>query len=104
MTKYLDFATTITDRSQIKPLIETDSGVQAQEDKLYGAFERWWTNHSSGLQALPTSHAVMELRSDLLSSFGQVLEPIGLLDRFKVSGVVASWWDEVKYELRTLSE
>jgi type I restriction enzyme M protein len=33
-----------------------------------------------------------------------VLEPIGLLDRFKVSGVVASWWDEVKYELRTLSE
>jgi hypothetical protein len=26
------------------------------------------------------------------------------IDRFKVAGVVASWWDEVKYELRTLSE
>jgi hypothetical protein len=30
--------------------------------------------------------------------------PVGLLDRFKVAGVVATWWDEVKYELRTLSE
>lgn len=29
---------------------------------------------------------------------------VKLLDRFKVAGVVASWWDEVKYELRTLSE
>lgn len=104
MSKYLDFAATITDRAQIKPLIENDPGVQAQEGKLYGAFEMWWTNHSSGLRLLPTSHAVMELRTELLSSFGQVLEPIGLLDRFKVSGVVASWWDEVKYELRTLSE
>ncbi|GAB4371105.1 MAG: hypothetical protein Kow00121_12330 [Elainellaceae cyanobacterium] len=47
---------------------------------------------------------VMELRTELLGSFGLVLEPIGLLDRLKVSGVVASWWDEVKYELRTLSE
>jgi hypothetical protein len=104
MTEYLDFALNIIDRAQIKPLIESDPGVQAQEGKLYAAFEAWWAAHSSGLQRLPTSHKVMELRSDLLSSFGQVLEPIGLLDRFKVSGVVASWWDEVKYELRTLSE
>jgi hypothetical protein len=104
MTDYLDFAATITDRVQIKPFIESDAGVRAQESKLYKAFEKWWVKHSSGLRALPESHAVMELRSELLSSFGRALEPIGLLDRFKVSGVVASWWEAVKYELRTLSE
>jgi hypothetical protein len=47
---------------------------------------------------------VMELRGEFLHSFVDSLEPVGLLDRFKVAGVVASWWDEVKYELRTLSE
>jgi hypothetical protein len=37
MTEYLDFAATITDRAQIKPLIEADPGVKAQESKpLWG--------------------------------------------------------------------
>lgn len=104
MSKYLDFVETVTDRSQIKRLIETDAGVLAQEATLYSAFETWWAVHSAGVKKLPSNHAVMALRAELLDSFVLALEPIALLDRFKVAGVIASWWDEVRYELRTLSE
>jgi DNA repair exonuclease SbcCD ATPase subunit len=101
---YLEFIPAIADRGQIKIFLESDSGIKEQEGKLYGVFAAWWQMHAHGLGELPKTKKVMELRADFLSSFVNSLEPVGLLDRFKVSGVVASWWDEVKYELRTLSE
>ena len=101
---YLDFIASITERGQIKKFIESDAGVQQQEGKLYSVFAAWWQLHAPDLGELPKTKKVMELRGEFLHSFVDSLEPVGLLDRFKVAGVVASWWDEVKYELRTLSE
>lgn len=101
---YLDFIASITERSHIKNFIEADAGVQQQESKLYSVFAAWWQLHAPSLGELPKTKKVMELRGEFLRSFVDSLEPVGLLDRFKVAGVVASWWDEVKYELRTLSE
>src|SRR5919199_4364118 len=101
---YLDFIASITERGQIKKFIESDAGVQQQEGKLYSVFAAWWQLHAPDLGELPKTKKVMELRGEFLHSFVDSLEPVGLLDRFKVAGVVASWWDEVKYELGTLSE
>ncbi|MCU0533940.1 MAG: hypothetical protein MUD14_08590 [Hydrococcus sp. Prado102] len=101
---YLDFIATITERGHIKTFIEADSGVKEQEGKLGGVFDDWWELHAPNLARLPQTKAVMTLRGEFLSSFVENLAPVGLLDRFKVAGVVASWWDEVRYELRTLSE
>lgn len=101
---YLDFIPAITEKEQIKTFIESDAGIQQQESKLYSIFAAWWQLHAPKLGNLPKTKKVMELRAEFLSSFVDSLQPVGLLDRFKVAGVVASWWDEVKYELRTLSE
>ncbi|MEG3918500.1 hypothetical protein QUA07_05035 [Microcoleus sp. T3_A4] len=101
---YLDFIASITERGEIKKFIESDAGVQQQEGKLHSVFAAWWQLHAPDLGELPKTKKVMELRGEFLHSFVDSLEPVGLLDRFKVAGVVASWWDEVKYELRTLSE
>ncbi|QIR40291.1 restriction endonuclease subunit S [Tolypothrix sp. PCC 7910] len=101
---YLDFISAISERGQIKSFIESDAGVQQQESKLYSMFAAWWQVHAPSLSELPKTKKVMELRAEFLSSFVDSLLPVGLLDRFKVAAVVASWWDEVKYELRTLSE
>lgn len=104
MKKYLEFIPEISDRSDIKIFIENDSGVQKREGQLSAVFEAWWLVHSSNLARLPQTKAVYSLRQEFLNSFVENLTPVGLLDRFKVAGVVASWWDEVRYELRTLSE
>ncbi|MDZ8224162.1 MULTISPECIES: hypothetical protein [unclassified Nostoc] len=45
MNDYLDFISTITERSQIKTFIESDAGVQQQEGKLYSVFAAWWQIH-----------------------------------------------------------
>lgn len=101
---YLDFVPAITERGQIKTFIESDAGIQEQEGKLMSVFAAWWQLHSPSLGELPKTKEVMELRAEFSSSFVDSLKAVGLLDRFKVAGVVASWWDEVKYELRTLAE
>jgi type I restriction enzyme M protein len=45
----------------------------------------------------------MDTRAELLDSFVAELSPVGVLDRFRLAGVVASWWGSVQYDIRTLS-
>jgi DNA repair exonuclease SbcCD ATPase subunit len=45
----------------------------------------------------------MILRADFLSTFNTALAPIGLLDRYKIAGVIASWWNESQYDLLTIA-
>jgi type I restriction enzyme M protein len=100
---YLDFAPTLTDRGQIKPVIEADPGVRAQEARLREAFAGWWQAHEPLLAGLAGSNSLTAVRARLLVSFAEALRPIGLLDRFQVDGVIASWWNASQYDLRTLA-
>jgi type I restriction enzyme M protein len=99
---YVDFSPEIERRADLKALVENDPGVQAQEAAIAEAFRRWWDDHQDELIALPHNGNLYSLRADLLSSFGEALSPVGLLDRYKVAGVVASWWQANELDLRVL--
>jgi len=100
---YYDFAPRLTERAQLKATIEADPGVQAREQALMDAFTAWWQTHEQHLKALSERRDLMALRAELLHSFETALRPVGLLDRYKVAGVIASWWDDYQYDLRTLA-
>ena len=100
---YYDFAPHISERSQIKGIIENDEGILAQEAYLRDAFSAWWEENEPGLLALPGNNNLMQVRADLLTSFQDALRPVGLLDRFQVAGAVASWWNDTQYNMRTLT-
>jgi type I restriction enzyme M protein len=51
---------------------------------------------------LPDTKNLMEVRTGLLEAFLSDITPVGLLDRFKVAGVIATWWNENKFDLKTL--
>ncbi len=101
--RYLDFAPSLIDRAGIKSTIETDPGVLAQEARLVDAFAAWWEAHEPRLLRLPETKDLMEVRAEFLTSFAAALAPVGLLDHFKVDGVVASWWNGVQYDLKTVA-
>ncbi|WP_248959360.1 type I restriction-modification system subunit M [Sphaerisporangium perillae] len=77
--------------------------TKAAEDRLRAAFDEWWERHSKRLVELPATKKVMEVRAELLESFVAELSPLGLLDRFELAGVIAAWWGEAQYDIRTLS-
>lgn len=102
---YFDFRAEITTRQAIKPAVETHAGLLAREQAVREAFETWWQTHSPRITALAgsgTGTAFVGLRHELLQSFSAALEPVGLLGRYPVRGIVAGFWEDAKYEFMTL--
>lgn len=100
--RYLDFRPELTCRADLKPAIASNAGLQAKEAAIRDAFEAWWDEHSPRIVALASklgdSSALVSLRSELLGSFSQSLERIGLLDPFQVRGIVAGFWYQSKHD------
>ena len=74
-----------------------------KEEELAEAFGDWWNRHVKHIIELPDTGRIMETRADLLDSFVTALEPLGMLDRFQLAGVIASWWGDVQYDIKTLA-
>jgi type I restriction enzyme M protein len=100
--RYYDFAPALEGLGDLKEHIEADAGVAGREQALEAALAAWWAEHVHHVEALPDTQALMGLRAELLRSFGESLAPVGLLDRFQVTGAVATWWGEVVYDLKAL--
>lgn len=101
--KYLNFAPAITAKSKLKTLVEEDQGINVREAEVTQALEKWWAKAKGQIVELPETQNLMTVRADFLEFFEKVLVPAGLLDRFKVAGVIASWWNEAQYDLKTLA-
>jgi type I restriction enzyme M protein len=102
--RYFDFSPSITARSAFRQLVESDSGVLAHAQTLHDAFAEWWTEHAPHLAQLSGGRGLNTERTELLESFVAALEPQGMLDHFKLAGVIATWWAETLPDLKTLLE
>jgi len=111
--RYFDFAPALDTRQAIKPAIESNAGLLAKEAAIHAAFEQWWAEHGVRISGLSgqisadsdtamASASLVTLRNDLLASFSQSLEAIGLLDPFQVRGIVAGFWYQTRYDFLTL--
>ncbi|MEH6387088.1 MAG: type I restriction-modification system subunit M [Pseudomonas profundi] len=100
--QYFDFRDELTCRADLKPAIGTNAGLQGKEASIRDAFETWWSEHSPRITALAgrmdDSAALVDLRGELLASFSETLERIGMLDPFQVRGIVAGFWYQSKYD------
>ena len=74
-----------------------------KEAELHEAFDGWWTRHVKHITELPDTKRIMEIRADLLDSFVDALEPLGVLDRYQLAGIIASWWGDIQYDVKTLA-
>ena len=100
---YFDFVPVVGARSELKNVVGTGEGVLAKEKALGEAVDFWWDEHRIGISHLGKDQQLMQLRTDLLSSFQDAVRPVGLLDRFQVAGVIASWWGETQNDLKTIA-
>ncbi len=99
---YYDFKPSLTAKIELKPAIESNTGLQAKEAAIRAAFEAWWAAHSQRIADLAGAQSFVALRNELLASFSTSLEQIGLLDPFQVRGIVAGFWNQSKYDFLTL--
>jgi type I restriction enzyme M protein len=64
----------------------------------------WWDAHAARLADLPARRDLNAVRAEFLDSFVAALSPLGVLDRFKLAGVIATWWTDTLPDFKTLLE
>jgi type I restriction enzyme M protein len=101
--KYAHFRDDLRERSEIKERVEADAGVQEKLAQLRHVFQAWWTAKAPRLAELPGSNDLLGTRDDMMAAFEEAVRPVGMLDRFQVTGAVAAWWDEIDYDMRSLA-
>ncbi len=100
---YLDFRAGLTERAQIKGLIAEHAGVRSKEALLLFACQQWWKRNGEQLQALLLAQHALGARATLLHAFEATLSPVGLLDSDGLRGTFATWWEGIRYDLKTLA-
>ena len=60
--------------------------------------------HAARLADLPARRDLNAVRAEFLDSFVAALSPLGMLDRFKLAGVIATWWTDTLPDFKTLLE
>jgi type I restriction enzyme M protein len=101
---YFDFVSALTDRAAIRLLVESDAGTQHRIRILHEALAVWWTAHATSLAGLPFRRDLNAVRREILNSFIDALLPLDTLDRFKLAGVIATWWTDALPDFKTLVE
>lgn len=95
---YWDFAAL---DAPVAELVAVKGAVREQQ--LRDAFAAWWEHAAARIVALADGGTLNGLRHELISSFDQAVQPVGLLDRFQAAGLVARWWDDVTFDLQTIA-
>ena len=102
--RYKAFASAVTDRAAMATFIEGDKGIQARLQETRDALAAWWAKHSGSLANMPKRRNLNAVRSECLVSFNEAMLPLGVLDGFALSGIVATWWTDTLPDFKTLIE
>ncbi|MDM3860383.1 putative type I restriction enzymeP M protein (plasmid) [Dolichospermum sp. UHCC 0315A] len=103
---YLAFDSEITAKSAIKTTLEADANLQSTIADHYAALESWWEVARDDFAMLSNdlgeSKKMPEVRRELLTGLKEKLIGLGVLDEFQSAGVFVNWWQQIRYDLKTI--
>ena len=103
---YLAFCEQIDAKPAIKATVEADTAVQETIAKHHEALKRWWTVAQGDFAELQNAdnggRKMPDVRHELLATLEERLTPLGVLDEFKSAGVFVNWWQQIRYDLKTI--
>lgn len=101
-TGYCAFAAGIAAQADIKPTVDAQAPVQATLQRHSDALAAWWQVAQDDFAQLRCGKKMPEVRQELLSTLKQKLMPLAVLDEFKSAGVFVNWWQQIRYDLKTV--
>ncbi len=103
---YLTFRDSINNKTAIRAALEADSALRRTIAHHHDVLEAWWSvvrNDFAQLQyASNGGKKVTEIRHELLTTLKDNLVPLDILDEFKTAGVFVNWWQQIRYDLKTI--
>jgi type I restriction enzyme M protein len=99
---YLAFSPAVHSRPAIKAMLEADPALQKTTAAHHAALEAWWGLVRDDFALLRDGKKMPEVRQELLATIKKKLVPLGVLDEFKSAGVFVNWWQQIRYDLKTI--
>jgi type I restriction enzyme M protein len=99
---YLEFHTEIEAKPTIKTTLEADPALQQIVTLHHDALEAWWAVARDDFAQLREGKKMPEVRHELLTTLKDKLIPLNVLDEFKSAGVFVNWWQQIRYDLKTI--
>ena len=107
---YLAFCEAIDAKTVIRAILEANPSLRRTLATHLDALEAWWKvaredfaqlryaqdAEANGARKMP------EVRLDLLTTLKARLVPLKVLDEFKSAGVFVNWWQEIRFDLKTI--
>lgn len=101
-TAYLKFRENIINRPDIKATMENDPALKQTLEGHITALDEWWKMAREEIIKLQNCKKLPETRQALLDTLKTKLIPLKVLDEFKGAGVFVNWWQQIRYELKTI--
>ncbi len=99
---YLAFCDTIAAKPAIKAAIEADPALRNTLVRHCDILEAWWAVAREDFSGLHNGKKMPEVRHELLTTLKDRLIPLAVLDEFKSAGVFVNWWQQIRYDLKTI--
>ena len=103
---YLAFRDSIKAKPAIKSTLEADPAVLGTLTEHHDSLESWWSVARDDFTQLQDAgndgKKIPEVRYELLTTIKANLVPLGVLDEFKSAGVFVNWWQQIRYDLKTM--
>ena len=99
---YLAFHDQIETKSSIKATIEADSALKQAFIAHNNALEDWWKIAREDFSKLRSGKKMPEVRQELLTTLKNKFIPLNILDEFKSAGVFVNWWQQIRFDLKTI--
>lgn len=107
--KYLAFKEAVQVKGDIKNIIEVDSAVVQTLATHAQALEDWWQVAQNDFARLERANngngngkKMPDVRLELLTTLKDKMIPLSVLDEFKSAGVFVNWWQQIRYDLKTI--
>ncbi len=99
---YLSFNAGIEAKPAIKTTLEINPALQQTLNAHHNALEAWWNVARNDFAQLRDGKKMPEVRHELLTTLKDKLIPLNVLDEFKSAGVFVNWWQQIRYDLKTI--
>ncbi len=99
---YMAFVDKIDNKSAIKTTLEENNNLKATLATHHDHLEAWWTVARDDFAQLRDGKKMPEVRQELLTTIKDKLIPLKVLDEFQSAGVFVNWWQQIRYDLKTI--
>jgi type I restriction enzyme M protein len=99
---YAAFCLDVASKAVIKERLEANADLQTTVNAHHATLESWWQEARDDFAKLEGHNILPQVRQELLTSLKGKLIPLGVLDEFQSAGVFVNWWQQIRYDLKTI--